>query len=150
MVKFIGIQEQMVISRNKNYILTLRQVSFEDRSHPIICFEWLPQSWLEQRPGNIFRVLRCVLSWWLCVCVSVCVCVCVCVVAVVVAGKCYNDGVSINNLWLRYNIIYFNTNLDELLDSKILQSSMETLEMRLSEEYSLTLQMLDKQSQKIT
>ena len=85
-----------------------------------------------------------------CECVCVCVCVCVYVVAVMVAGKCYNDGVSINNLWLRYNIIYFNTNLEELLDSKILQGSMETLEMRLSEEYSLTLQMLDKQSQKIT
>ena len=74
----------------------------------------------------------------------------VCVVAVVVAGKCYNDGVSIENLWLRYNIIYFNTNLEELLDSRTLQGSMETLEMRLNEENSLTLQMLDKQSQEIT
>ena len=72
----------------------------------------------------------------------------VCVVAVVVAGKYYNDGVSIKNLWLRYDIIYFNTNLEELLDSRTLQGSMETLEMRLSEENSLTLQMLDKQSQK--
>lgn len=71
-------------------------------------------------------------------------------VAVVVAGKCYNDGVSIKNLWLRYNIIYFNTNLEELLDSRTLQGSMETLEMRLNEENSLTLQMLDKQSQEIT
>ena len=84
-------------------------------------------------------------------CVCVCVCVCVVVVTAVVAGKYYNDGVSRNNLWLRYNIIYyFNTNLEELLDSKTLQGSMETLEMRLSEEYSLTLQMLNKQSQKIT